>query len=95
MTDRTFSTPDAALDKFPGTHSHRLRSVCPPFRILGILYGVLTAWRGNLRANIISHAWSDTWGAMAAVSLLQIEMSLFFMILREAHESCNLPITQL
>jgi hypothetical protein len=29
--------------------------------ILGVLYGVLAAWRGNLRANIISHAWSDTW----------------------------------
>jgi CAAX protease family protein len=29
--------------------------------ILGLLYGILAAWRGNLRANIISHAWSDTW----------------------------------
>jgi hypothetical protein len=26
---------------------------------LGILYGVLVAWRGNLRANMIAHAWSD------------------------------------
>jgi uncharacterized protein len=26
---------------------------------LGILYGALAAWRKNLRANMISHAWSD------------------------------------
>jgi membrane protease YdiL (CAAX protease family) len=26
---------------------------------LGILYGALAVWRGNLRANMISHAWSD------------------------------------
>jgi len=29
--------------------------------VLGILYGLLAQWRGNLRANIISHAWSDFW----------------------------------
>jgi len=28
---------------------------------LGILYGMLAAWRRNLRVNIISHAWSDAW----------------------------------
>jgi len=28
---------------------------------LGVLYGVLAAWRRNLRVNIISHAWSDFW----------------------------------
>lgn len=27
--------------------------------ILGILYGLLAHWRHNLRANMISHAWSD------------------------------------
>jgi hypothetical protein len=26
---------------------------------LGILYGALAAWRGNLRATMIAHAWSD------------------------------------
>lgn len=26
---------------------------------LGILYGALVAWRGNLRASMIAHAWSD------------------------------------
>jgi membrane protease YdiL (CAAX protease family) len=26
---------------------------------LGVLYGALVAWRGNLRASIIAHAWSD------------------------------------
>jgi membrane protease YdiL (CAAX protease family) len=28
---------------------------------LGILYGSLAAWRRNLRANMIAHAWSDVW----------------------------------
>jgi membrane protease YdiL (CAAX protease family) len=28
---------------------------------LGILYGMLAAWRRNIRVNIISHAWSDAW----------------------------------
>src|ERR1041385_5648160 len=28
---------------------------------LGVLYGALVAWRRNLRANIIAHAWSDVW----------------------------------
>lgn len=29
--------------------------------VLGVLYGALAAWRKNLRANIIAHAWSDIW----------------------------------
>jgi membrane protease YdiL (CAAX protease family) len=29
--------------------------------VLGVLYGVLAAWRGNLRANIVAHAWTDVW----------------------------------
>lgn len=29
--------------------------------VLGVLYGALAAWRKNLRANIIVHAWSDFW----------------------------------
>jgi len=29
--------------------------------VLGILYGLLAAWRKNLRANIVAHAWSDIW----------------------------------
>jgi membrane protease YdiL (CAAX protease family) len=28
---------------------------------LGVLYGTLAAWRKNLRANMIAHAWSDVW----------------------------------
>jgi uncharacterized protein len=28
---------------------------------LGVLFGVLAAWRGNLRANIVVHAWADIW----------------------------------
>jgi len=30
--------------------------------ILGVLFGALAAWRRNLRANIIVHAWADVWG---------------------------------
>jgi len=29
--------------------------------VLGTLFGALAAWRGNLRANIIVHAWADVW----------------------------------
>jgi uncharacterized protein len=29
--------------------------------VLGTLYGALAAWRGNLRANMIAHAWGDIW----------------------------------
>jgi len=29
--------------------------------VLGGLFGALAAWRKNLRANIIVHAWSDVW----------------------------------
>jgi membrane protease YdiL (CAAX protease family) len=29
--------------------------------VLGVLYGALAAWRGNLRANIVVHAWGDVW----------------------------------
>lgn len=28
---------------------------------LGTLYGAFAAWRGTLRINILSHAWSDLW----------------------------------
>jgi membrane protease YdiL (CAAX protease family) len=28
---------------------------------LGALYGALAAWRRNVRANIVAHAWSDVW----------------------------------
>jgi uncharacterized protein len=29
--------------------------------VLGTLFGALAAWRGNLRANMIAHAWGDVW----------------------------------
>ena len=29
--------------------------------VLGVLYGMFAAWRGNLRVKIIAHAWSDIW----------------------------------
>ncbi len=30
--------------------------------VLGALFGVLAAWRRNLRANVVVHAWADIWG---------------------------------
>lgn len=30
--------------------------------VLGVLFGALAAWRRNVRANIIVHAWADIWG---------------------------------
>jgi membrane protease YdiL (CAAX protease family) len=30
--------------------------------VLGVLFGMLAAWRKNLRANIIVHSWADIWG---------------------------------
>jgi membrane protease YdiL (CAAX protease family) len=30
--------------------------------VLGVLFGALAAWRRNLRANILVHAWADVWG---------------------------------
>ncbi len=30
--------------------------------VLGALFGALAAWRGNVRANIVVHAWADVWG---------------------------------
>lgn len=29
--------------------------------VLGVLFGILAAWRRNLRANIMVHAWADVW----------------------------------
>jgi uncharacterized protein len=29
--------------------------------VLGVMFGALAAWRKNLRANIVVHAWSDVW----------------------------------
>jgi uncharacterized protein len=29
--------------------------------VLGMLYGALVAWRGNVRASVLAHAWSDVW----------------------------------
>ena len=30
--------------------------------VLGVLFGALAAWRRNLRANVLVHAWADIWG---------------------------------
>lgn len=40
-------------------HSYQGWKSVTVIAVLGILYGTLAALRGNLRANIMSHAWSD------------------------------------
>jgi len=42
-------------------HSYQGWKAVAVISILGVLYGALAAWRRNLRANIIAHAWSDVW----------------------------------
>lgn len=37
---------------------------------LGVLYGALAAWRRNLRANMIAHAWSDIYEGWASFAFL-------------------------
>jgi len=39
--------------------------------VLGILYGALAAWRGNLRVNIVSHAWTDIWEGWLKFAVLR------------------------
>lgn len=39
--------------------------------VLGVLYDALAAWRGNLRINIVSHAWADIWESWLKVALLR------------------------
>jgi uncharacterized protein len=39
--------------------------------VLGVLYGALAAWRGNLRVNILSHAWSDIWEGWLKFAILR------------------------
>jgi hypothetical protein len=40
-------------------HSYKGWSQVISITALGVLYGALVAWRRNLRASIIAHAWSD------------------------------------
>lgn len=42
-------------------HSYQGWTNVAVISVLGVLYGALAAWRGNLRANIVAHAWSDIW----------------------------------
>jgi len=46
---------------FGVAHSYQGWKSVVVISVLGVLYGMLAAWRGNLRANIISHASSDIW----------------------------------
>ncbi|MGA3047320.1 MAG: type II CAAX endopeptidase family protein [Terracidiphilus sp.] len=39
--------------------------------ILGVLFGALAASRRNLRANVITHAWSDVWGGWLQMLVLK------------------------
>jgi membrane protease YdiL (CAAX protease family) len=42
-------------------HSYQGWKSVTVISVLGILYGALAAWRGNLRANMIAHAATDIW----------------------------------
>ena len=44
---------------FGMVHAYQGRKQVVMIAPLGILYGALVAWRGNLRATMIAHAWSD------------------------------------
>jgi membrane protease YdiL (CAAX protease family) len=46
---------------FGAQHSYQGWKQVVVIAALGILYGALAAWRRNLRANMIAHAWSDVW----------------------------------
>jgi membrane protease YdiL (CAAX protease family) len=46
---------------FGVAHSYQGWKAVVVISALGVLYGVLAAWRRNLRANIIAHASSDIW----------------------------------
>jgi membrane protease YdiL (CAAX protease family) len=39
--------------------------------VFGVLFGALAAWRRNLRANIIVHAWGDIWGGWLGALVLR------------------------
>lgn len=39
--------------------------------VLGALYGALAAWRGNLRVNIMTHAWGDVWNGWLKMVVLR------------------------
>jgi hypothetical protein len=39
--------------------------------VIGVLWGVLAAWRRNLRANIIVHAWQDVWSFWLSALILR------------------------
>jgi membrane protease YdiL (CAAX protease family) len=42
-------------------HSYQGWQNVATITVLGVLFGALAVWRGNLRANILVHAWADTW----------------------------------
>ena len=42
-------------------HSYQGMKQMTIISFLGILYGAFAAWRGNLRSNMIAHAWTDIW----------------------------------
>jgi membrane protease YdiL (CAAX protease family) len=43
-------------------HSYQGMKQVVIISVLGMLYGLLAAWRRSLRPNMIAHAWSDIWG---------------------------------
>ena len=39
--------------------------------VFGVLYGSLAAWRRNVRATVIAHAWADIWGGWLRTAILR------------------------
>lgn len=39
--------------------------------VLGVLYGAMAAWRGNLRVTIVCHAWGDIWEGWLKFAVLR------------------------
>jgi len=46
---------------FGAAHSYQGWKAVVVISVLGALYGTLVAWRGNVRASVIAHVWSDIW----------------------------------
>jgi membrane protease YdiL (CAAX protease family) len=62
LTGSLFAAVIAQGAIFGLSHAYQGWKNATVISVLGVLYGALAVWRGNLRANIVAHAWSDIWG---------------------------------
>jgi membrane protease YdiL (CAAX protease family) len=47
---------------FGAEHGYQGGKKAIEISVIGLLFGMLAAWRKNLRANMLAHTWSDIWG---------------------------------